>query len=235
MELEIIKNVMVISLLSIQLSMAQIEKETGNFNKVTSFDKIDVTLIQADENKVIVNGSGANDVEIINKNGQLKIRMPLLKLLSGDNVSATVYFKNIDAIEANEGSRISSEGILEATSFDIIAKEGATIKVKLKCSRLTVKIASGAKVHLTGSAINQDVILGSGAVYEADNLSTTQTVITANAGAEADVFATELVDAKVRAGGNITIYGNPKQINKKIIAGGEIKKDNERVITKKEK
>jgi len=30
------------------------------------------------------------------------------------------------------------------------------------------------------------------------------------------------VEAKVRAGGDITIYGKPKQINQKVIAGGSI-------------
>ena len=226
------KKLLLLIVLFGQLALAQIEKEVGTFNKVTSFDKIDVVLVKSTVNKVELSGSGAEDVELINKNGELKIRMPLLKIMSGDGISATVYFKNIDAIEANEGSRISSNNVLEATSFDIITKEGAEIKVKLNVSRLNVKISSGGKVYLSGKATNQDAVLGSGAVLEAENLITTQTVITANSGAEADVFATNLVDAKVRAGGNITVYGNPKQLNKKIIAGGSIKKDTDLSSTK---
>lgn len=220
------KKVLLLLLLVGQAMLSQTEKQVGSFNKVTAFDKIDVILIQADEDKVVINGAGFEDVEIINKNGELKIRMPLLKMLSGDNVTATVYFKNIDAIEANEGSRISFQDTLKATSLDIIAKEAAQINIIINVSRLTVKISSAAVVEAFGNATTQDVILGSGAVYKASKLITTQTIITANAGAEADVFATELLDAKVRAGGTIIIYGNPKQTNKKIIAGGQIKKDN---------
>lgn len=220
------KKVLLLLLLVGQAMLSQTEKQVGSFNKVTAFDKIDVILIQADEEKVVINGAGFEDVEIINKNGELKIRMPLLKMLSGDNVTATVYFKNIDAIEANEGSRISFQDTLKATSLDIIAKEAAQINIIINVSRLTVKISSAAVVEAFGKATIQDVILGSGAVYKASKLITTQTIITANAGAEADVFATELLDAKVRAGGTIIIYGNPKQTNKKIIAGGQIKKDN---------
>ncbi len=226
------KKTLFLSLLFTQLSFSQVEKELGDFNKVTSFDKIEVNLIQSDENKILLNGSGSEDVEVVNKNGELKIRMPLLKILSGGNVSATVYYKNIDALEANEGSRISSDEVFKATSFNIIVKEGAEIKVKLAVNRVTIKVSSGGKVYLSGKATNQDAVLGSGSVLEADKLITNQTIITANSGAEADVFAIELVDAKVRAGGDITIYGNPKQINKKIIAGGEIKKDSERVFIK---
>ena len=213
----------VFSLLLISsVAFSQTEKEVGNFNKVTSFDKIDVVLVPSSENKVLLNGSGSNEVELVNKNGELKIRLPLTKLLSGDNISATVYYKNMDAIEANEGSRISSEATFNSTAFDIIAKEGSEINIKLSTERLTVKVSNGSKIKLEGKATNQDVLINSGGIYEAEKLITNQTIITANAGGEATIYATDFVDAKVRAGGNITIYGKPKQINQKIVAGGRI-------------
>lgn len=219
---------LVYSLLFISsLTFAQKEKEVGDFNKVTSFDKIDVILIASDENKVVVDGSGSDDVEIVNKNGELKIRMRLTKMLSGDNVSATVYYKNIDAVEANEGSRIASDETFEATTFDIIAKEGSEIKIKIDVDRLTIRTANGSTVTISGKAKNQEVIVNSGGIYEAEKLLTNQTVITANAGGDADIYATDLVDAKVRAGGDIRIFGKPKQINQKIVAGGTIKEGND--------
>jgi hypothetical protein len=205
------------------ITFAQVEKKVADFSKVTSFDQIDVTLIPASENKVVLNGSGSNDVELVNKNGELKIRMPLTKLLKGDNISATVYFKKIEAVEANEGSRIASEANLKSTSFDIIAKEGSQIKIKLEVDKLTARVANGSSITLEGKATNQDVLVNSGGKYEAKKLITNQTVITSNAGGEADIFATDLVEAKVRAGGDILIYGKPKQINQKVIAGGSIK------------
>ena len=84
----------VFSLLLISsVAFSQIEKNVGDFNKVTSFDQIDVLLVPSDENKVVLDGNGANEVEVVNKNGELKIRMPLTRLLDGDNISATVYYK----------------------------------------------------------------------------------------------------------------------------------------------
>ena len=204
------------------ISFSQTEKEVGNFNKVTSFDKIDVVLVPSSENKVLLNGSGSNEVELVNKNGELKIRLPLTRLLSGDNISATVYYKKLDAVEANEGSRISSEATFNSTAFDIIAKEGSEINIKLSTERLTLKVSNGSKIKLEGKATNQDVLINSGGIYEAEKLITNQTIITANAGGEATIYATDFVDAKVRAGGDITIYGKPKQINQKIVAGGRI-------------
>ncbi len=205
------------------VAFGQVEKNMGDFTKITAFDRIDVFLIPGNENKVLLDGSGADEVQLVNKNGELKIRMPLTKMLDGDNISATVYYKNINAVEANEGSRIACGDKIKATTFDIIAKEGSEVKLILDVAKLTVRTANGSKITLEGKAKNQDVVVNSGGIYEAEKLITEQTTIAGNAGGEADVFATELVDAKVRAGGNITIYGKPKQINQKVIAGGTIK------------
>lgn len=209
-------------LLISSIAFSQTEKKVGDFLKVTAFDQIDVILIPSSENKVVLNGSGSEQVELVNKNGELKIRMPLTKLLKGDDISATVYYKKIEAVEANEGSRIASQAIFKATSFDIIAKEGSQVKIKLDVDKLTVRVANGSSISVSGKAKNQDVLVNSGGTYEAEKLVSNQIVITSNAGGEADIFATDLVDAKVRAGGDITIYGKPKQINQKVIAGGTI-------------
>ena len=221
------KKALLILVLIAQFSFAQITKPLGDFNKVTAFDQIEVLLIESNENKIILNGNGSEEVELINKNGELKIRMPLTKLLSGDNVSATLYFKNIDAIEGNEGSRISCDGTFKAIAFDIIAKEGSQIKLNLDVDKLTVRSSNGSNVNVSGKVKNQDAIINSGGELDAEDLITTQTTITANAGGEANIYATDFVDAKTRAGGNIKIYGKPKQINKKTVLGGTIKESNE--------
>jgi hypothetical protein len=198
------------------------ERSLEDFFKVTVFDQIDVLLIHSNENKIILNGAGSEDVQLINKDGELKIRMPLTKLLSGDNISATVYFKDISAVEANEGSRIACGDKISSVVFDVIAKEGSEIKLIIDVEKLNVRTANGSKVELEGNADIQDVLVNSGGIYEAEKLESQITTVSCNAGGEAAIFVTNSVDAKVRAGGDITIFGKPKQINKKVIAGGTI-------------
>lgn len=205
------------------IAFGQVEKNVGDFTKVTTFDRIDVVLIESNENRVVINGNEANKVELVNKNGELKIRMPLLKMLDGDDISLTVYYKNITAVEANEGSRIACTNKIKAISFDIIAKEGAQVNLNVEVSKLNARVANGSKITIEGSAQNQEVVVNSGGIYAAATFKTVQTTITGNAGGEADIYATELVEAKVRAGGDIVIYGKPKQINQKVIAGGSIR------------
>ena len=218
------KVVLVVVFFLSQLGFSQnsVTKKLGDFTKVTSFDQIDVLLVPSNENKIILSGEGANEVELVTKNDELKIRMPLTKLLKGESISATVYYKNIDAVEANEGSRIASEATFNAINFDIIAKEGSEIKLKLDVERVSIKASDGSKIDVEGNATNQEVLVNTGGIYDAKQLRSKLISITVNAGGEAAIFATDFVDAKVRAGGNIEIFGKPKQINQKVIAGGTI-------------
>jgi hypothetical protein len=216
------KKLLIPTLLFVSSFYAQITKNVGDFSKVTSFDKIEVYLNQSTENKVTVSGNDAESVQFVNNNGELKIRMPLDKILSGENISVKVFYKKITAIEANEGSRIASENTIKATAFNIIAKEGAIIKIDLETKALSSKISSGAVLEVEGSANNHESIVNAGGVLNARNFKTLQTTVTSNAGGEAEVNAADYVDAKVRAGGTILIFGKPKQIDQKTILGGSI-------------
>lgn len=208
-----------------QMNFAQekITKNLGDFDEVKVFDRISVQLIPANENKIEISGDRKDDVETVNKNGELKVRMKLKKLLKGEDITAIIYFKNeIETIEASEGSYVSSEATFKAIDFDVNAKEGAEIKINLDVQKLEVKATSGGIVKLKGTATTQDIVINSGGIVDAKDLETSQTTVAVNAGGEADVRASELVDAKTRAGGDITVYGSPKKINKKTIAGGNI-------------
>ena len=210
-------------LLISSITFAQSERFIGDFNKVTSFDKIDVVLISGAENKVILKGANSEEVELINNKGELKLRLPFDKILAGDDVSATVYYKKLNALEANEGSRISCDTEINAIGFDIITKEGAEIVLNnLVADKLKVRCGAGSIITVKGTVKNQDILANSGAKYDGQDCITQQTSVTVNAGGIANVNATDIVDAKTRAGGTITIYGNPKQTNQKKVAGGKI-------------
>jgi hypothetical protein len=62
-----------------------------------------------------------------------------------------------------------------------------------------------------------------GGTLDAKEFISKQTTISVNAGGDANIYATDFVDAKVRAGGSVMIYGKPKEINQKAVLGGTIK------------
>jgi len=205
------------------VSAQDLSKTIGTFKTVRAFDQIDVLLVKGNENKVIIKGSRKDDVEIVTKNDELKIRMKLTKLLKGDDISVTVYYTEaIDQVEASEGARIASQDTFKATAFTVNAKEGAEVKLTIETKKLNTTAGSGGILNITGTADNNDIVLKSGGIFNGKDFITKQTVVSINAGGEADVHATELVEAKTRAGGDINIYGNPPQVNKKTFAGGSI-------------
>lgn len=218
------KIVLVAFLMLSQMNFAQDKSVSlGDFDEVKVFDRISLQMIQGTENKIEITGAKKDDVEIVNKNGELKIRMKFGKLLTGDDITAKLYFKNeIHEITASEGSYVSSEATFKAVAFEVSSKEGAEVKVNLDVQKLDAKTSSGGILKLNGSATNVVAISNSGGIVKAKDLKTTQTQITVNAGGEAEVNASELVEAKTRAGGNIHVYGSPKQVNKKNVIGGNI-------------
>lgn len=216
------KLVIIAFVLLSQLTNAQVTRNLGDFDEVRVFDKINVKLISGTENKIIITGNRADEVETVNKNGELKIRMPFPKLLSGDAITVKLYFKRIESISASEGSYVSSENTFKQTSIDLNSKAGSEINIDLDVEKVNVKANAGGIIELSGKANNQDVVITSGGILKASNLHTSQTSISVAAGGKAEIYATALVDAKVKAGGSIFIYGKPKQINKETLLGGTI-------------
>ncbi|PRZ26246.1 head GIN domain-containing protein [Flavobacterium granuli] len=217
------KKVLIVALAVVsQVTFAQVTKKLGDFNELKVYDKLSVDLIESSENKVVITGNRENEVEVVNKNGELKLRMPFPKLLSGEDIKIKLYFKNIDGITASEGSYVTSDAVFKQTIINLNAKEGSEINLNLDTQKVNVKAVTGGIIELAGKAVNQDVTIMSGGNLASKELHTSQTTISVSAGGSAEINATTLVDAKVKAGGSIYIYGKPKQINKETLLGGKI-------------
>ena len=205
-----------------QLNFSQTTIKLEDFDELKVFDQLNVTLIQSDENKVVVTGKNESSFEAVNKNGVLKLRMTLTKILSGDATKVTLYFKNLKSIDVNEGSIVSSKHVFKQTTMELSSQEAAKIDLDLDVENATIKIYSGGIVSVRGKAVTQKTIINSGGIFHAKDLITSQTLVSVSAGGSADVHATTLVNAKVNAGGSISIYGKPKEIKQETFAGGTI-------------
>lgn len=216
------KKITIIMLLMSSLGFAQVTKNLGEFTEINVFDRISVELIPSSENKIEIKGDRAEEVEIVNNNGKLKIRMKLKKLLDGEDISAKLYYTTLESIDASEGSYVIGDDAIKQSSIKVNAKEGSEIRLNIEVEKADLRAVTGGILQIKGSATNQTASVGTGGILRANGLETSQTTVTITTGGEADVRATELVDAKVRAGGTITVFGSPKQINKKVTLGGSI-------------
>ncbi|MFD0964669.1 head GIN domain-containing protein [Pseudofulvibacter geojedonensis] len=200
----------------------KIEKKLGSFNQLKTYDGLTITLIPSKTNKAVITGKYADKVQLVTKNDLLKIKLNIEKYHSGKGTHVDLYYNHLYLIDANEGSFIKSNGVVEAIDLDINAQEGAEIDVTIKAKRLTARSISGATIEISGNATNQDITVNSGANYHAKQLKSEQANINSSTGAMAKVYVTDVAKATVKTGGNIRIYGNPKVVDQKKILGGSI-------------
>ena len=214
---------LVVFVLLTQLSFSQKTIKLDEFDEIKVFDQLNVTLVQSDEDKIVITGTNPDNIETVNKNGLLKIRIYLTEILKDNkDLKITLHYKKLQSIDANELSIVSSNDVFKQTSIELSSQEGAVIDVEVDVDNSTTKLNSGGIINLSGKAVTQKVTITSGGILNAKNLETSQTTVSISAGGSADVNASTLVDAKVNAGGTIFIYGKPKQIKQQAFAGGTI-------------
>ncbi len=199
-----------------------IDAEVGDFNEIKVFDLIEVNLIQADENKIIIKGERTEDIKWVNKNGVLKLRMQLDKKFTGEDTFIEVYYKNLDVIDGNEGAQITCNELVNKAKITLKAQEGARIIIGMDVAVAEIRAVTGGIVEASGLAENQSIVLNTGGIFEGKSLKTAISEVKISAGGEAEVFASNRVDVNVKAGGDVTVYGKPKQVNKKTFVGGRV-------------
>lgn len=201
-----------------------IEKEIGEFNELKVYDLIDVELIESKHNKVIITGKNKENVLINNKNGTLKIKMKLKEIFDGGDTNIKLYYSKVDVIDVNEGAKVHSEDKIKQFEIDLKTQEGASIDIIVDVNYINIKSVSGGVVNVTGKAKNQDISLLTGGVYKGAELKTDNTEIAIKAAGEAHINAKDLVDIKIRAGGDVFLYGDPKKVNESKVFGGRVKR-----------
>jgi len=219
----------ILTLLSIMIATITngqntIEKSVGEFQELKVYDLIAVELIKAKENKLVISGKNTEDVVVVNRNGKLKIKMNLEESFDGNSTSVKLYYTSIDIIDANEGAVITSKEKIKQFEIVLRAQEGGRINVPLKVKTASIKSVMGGVIETSGKSEKQDISINTGGVYRGKDLKTVTTKVAIRAAGEADVNASDLVDIKIRAGGDVFIYGNPDKVDESRVIGGRIKR-----------
>ncbi|MBT8298803.1 MAG: DUF2807 domain-containing protein [Maribacter sp.] len=199
-----------------------IDKEVGDFYKIKVFDLIEVNLIKSDENRITIKGDNVHDIKVVNSDGTLKLRMQLDKRFRGEDTFIEVFYKHLNVIDGNEGARIVCNELIKQDHLELRTQEGAQIKAGLDVTDLEVRAVTGGIVEASGLAENQWIVLNTGGIFEGRDLKTANTDIKITAAGEAEVYVSDKVDINVKAGGDVYVYGNPRNVNKKTLAGGRV-------------
>jgi len=208
---------------TIGMSQETITTKLGDFHTLKVFNGLTVELQKATTSKVVITGSQSEDVSIKNADGVLKIRLHFPDSFTAEDVKIVLYYsKDIDVLDANEGGEIFSNETLKQQHLEVKTQEGAKINLAVNTKHLTVKSVSGGIIELTGVTENQTVEATTGGIYEAFEMQSKQAIVTAASGANVEISISEILDAKVRFGGNIYYKGTPEVLKTKKVIGGKI-------------
>jgi hypothetical protein len=199
-----------------------IDREVGEFHEIKVYDLIEVNLIQSDVNRILIKGKNTGDINFVNKDGVLKLRMPLEKKFRGEDTFIEVYYTDLRTIDANEGAQIVCNEMLEQDRIELRAQEGAQIEIGMTVRDAQIRAVTGGIIRASGLATNQVIKINTGGIFEGRDLKTDTSSIKVSTGGEAELYASAEVDIQIRAGGDVHVYGDPKKVYKDTMFGGRI-------------
>ncbi|KPM32397.1 Hypothetical protein I595_813 [Croceitalea dokdonensis DOKDO 023] len=199
-----------------------IDKNVGEFNEIKVFDLIAVNLIPSDDNRIVIKGWNTEDIIWSNKAGVLRLRMQLDKKFTGEDTLIEVFYTDTDVIDANEGAQITCSELVQQNKIELRAQEGARIKIGMDVSVAEIRAVTGGIVEASGLAKNQEIVVNTGGIFEGRELKSQISDVKVSAGGEVEIFASERADINIKAGGEVYVYGNPAELHKKTLVGGNI-------------
>ena len=207
---------------SLLVSQEEINRNLGEFTKLSIYDGINVELIKSDENKVEASGENTRFVVVKNKNGNLKIRLNVQKRFSGDRTMVKLYYKNIYSFIAHEGSNIFSKDTIKQADLKIKGHTGSRIDIPVELNSISVTSTAGAKITLRGSSTYLEASSATGSEINARNLVIEDGEVSALSGSMVDVRAEISLEAVARIGGVVNVHSKTERITEKVSLGGSV-------------
>jgi len=203
-------------------SQTPITKTLGEFSELKVYDLINVDLIKSDQNKIVISGEHTQDVTVIQKNNTLKIRMKLDKMFNGEDTNIKLYYTSVDKVDANEGAIITAKDPIKQYELELKTQEGGQISAQVNTKLLIVKSVTGGVVNTVGNTERQQLNIRTGGQYNGSKTEAQHTSLFIKAGGVAKVNTAKVLDVKIFSGGDVLIYGTPKQLKQNKLFGGRI-------------
>jgi len=204
----------------------EITVELDNFTEAEISKGLKVNFTQAEENKAVITGSSRDNVNLQVKNGVLKVSIDIDHLWNEDNTVVNIFFKQLIKIEAKQNAKIDLCGKITQPMIKLRVQEGSDIKANIDVENLYASVVTGGNLYIIGKANKQEIDVKAAGDFKGENLIGNDVKVSIVGGGTASIFSKAYVNAKVRAGGTIYVYGNPQKIDERITFGGTIKKIN---------
>jgi uncharacterized protein YjfI (DUF2170 family) len=217
------KTIFIFLLSTISLfSQVEIERQLGEFSKVSVYDGINLELVKSEENKVEISGKNTSYIVVKNKNGDLKIRLNLEKRFAGDNTVVKLFYKTLYNIISHEGANVFSKDVIKQSDLFVKASTGSTQSLVVNLNTLKTTAATGAKIEISGESVFHETTVTTESNINAQKLTTVETEAVSNTGGIVDVSASKELKVNSKLGGIINVHKKTDKITEKISTGGVV-------------
>lgn len=221
--------VFVLAVFTIQAQAQETEtRSLSDFTSVSSSQSIRVTLKKGSEPKVDVSTTGElEDVITDVKGGDLKIEMASNMTFRNVEVEVTVYFQELESLQASSSSRMMSEDLIEGNNIEIKGSSSARMDLNVKAANIEVSGSSSARIALSAEAGNIEAKVSSSCRFTLDgNAENFEAQVSSSGRIDASEFSCENADLAASSSGRIELNVQEKLIAKasssgKITYGGK--------------
>ena len=185
-----------------------------NFSEIHVNTGIELIITQgAAESAKIVADETLIDAIVVEQSGSsVTVSWKLIKSTKKRWVTRTakvfINYKNLNILEASDGSSIKTENALKTGILAITVSSGAIVSATVESPQLQLKTSSGASALLKGTASKLKLESSSGSRVNALELLTDDADVTAGSGADVKVNVSKTLAATASSGGNIRYKGS---------------------------
>ncbi|MDB5541844.1 MAG: hypothetical protein JWQ89_3571 [Devosia sp.] len=140
-----------------------------------------------------------------------------------DQVKLTIAAPALSRVEASAGADVDAAGVT-GDSLTFNASSGADLRLTAVAGKsIELSASSGADLVAAGSCQDGKASASSGSDLDAEDLLCTTMDATASSGSDLDIHATTMVRIDASSGSDVTVHGNPADIDHDSSSGGEIR------------
>lgn len=218
--------VIAIALLSANVFAGELNPEVGDFNQIKILGNYKVYLTKGDAPSVkIIN----NDAEVPDENIETSVKKGVLEVkIKKDNfklreIEVHITYKELIGMNIRRGAWVNFENDIKQDSLEITVSSGGTINGNVELNKLSIYISKSGSTKLNGTATKAVYKIQAGGEIYSKGVVSDDIDARVNAGGYITVSAHKKLYAKVLSGGSVKYYGDPTDFTEEVKLGGVIK------------
>jgi len=206
--------------------------QLSSFRDIDIFGPFEVTLVKSEKEEAEIDYRGINKEDVISsaEKGVLKLKIKNRHYIDdwkndrqhNKYILVTLYYKDIDMIDASAGAVVTTDGTLKSKYLSIDCTMGAEVTLDIFTEKAELVSNMGAVLEVSGQTSHVEVNANMGGILKASHLESKTAYVKANMGADVTVNVTEALEASAGFGAQVEYIGGPSVRHTSKNFGGEV-------------